>query len=266
MFWGDAEVGAYAAAYKLFDTVLFLSYALVAAAFPSMSEAAGSGRLKVLTEGAFGLLSVVYVPYAVVAVLAAPELVELVFGPSYVSGAAPAFRLLALAPLIFGFSYVGGTALVSATRTQGVLVSSLAAAAVSVGLGLVLVPSLGAEGAALSLVVALAVEAGVVVWYLRDVLGSWRGLLAQLAQPVLACGAVVPLLLLLRLPVLVELALAAVVYLCGWLALARRRPPSWLVLTGRARPVAPRRDPTGASTADFGARTDHGAPVDALDR
>ncbi len=241
-FWGDAEVGAYAAAYKLFDTVLFLSYALVAAAFPSMSEAAGSERLKKLTEGAFGLLAVVYVPYAVVSFILAPDLVALIFGKDYVPGATTALRLLALAPLLFGINYVGGTSLVSMTRTQGVLVSSVVATIVSIGLSVVLVPPLGADGAALALVLALVTEAAIVVWFLRDALGSWPKLINQVTQPVIACCFIAPMLILLELHVAIELGLAVVVYLVVWLALASWRPPAWLTLTGHARlPWAQRR-------------------------
>lgn len=229
---GDAEVGAYSAAYRLFDTVLFLTFALVSAVFPLMSATRDKDRSRRLTEVATGILIVMYLPFAVVCLMEAPRLVELLFGHEYVAATSQPLRWLAIGPLLFAVAFVGGTVLIAVEQTQGLLIAAISATATNIILNVGVIPSMGASGAAIGLLVALSVDAVVTTCYVRRALGRWPRLLDQVYLPAVACIAVAGVIWTIRAAFLLELAIAAFVYVACWFGLALWRDHQTLELVG----------------------------------
>lgn len=225
---GDKEVAAYAAAYRLVETVLFLAFALRAAVFPIMSATEDRGRIAAAMQAGFSALALVYVPYAVVVVFEGDRVLHLLYGAPYDALAAPALAGLALTPLVYGLAFFGSAGLQSVDATRGLLMASTAALSVNVGLNLLLIPEYGATAAGAVTTVSYAVQAGVVMTSLRR-----SGVRPRLGRPLLeplAAGAVLTLFLTLPLPLIVEVPVGGIVYLAVWALLVRRTDPRQLAV------------------------------------
>jgi len=116
---------------------------------------------------------VTLVPCALAIGLCAPALVDAVYGAK-LSGAVDPLRLLAPAVVFLGLGSLASTLLMARRRARPVLWVSLTAVAVNVVLNFVLIPELGARGAAVAMLategllalVALVVAAG---WFAGSV-------------------------------------------------------------------------------------------------
>jgi O-antigen/teichoic acid export membrane protein len=152
-FSGDAEVGAYAASYRIFEATMLLPAAVMAVAFPRLARAGDSGqrptRLEVqlvLTLLALGVL------IGGALSLADDRLVRLLLGATFERSAASLRVLSWTVPALF-VSFATSTFVIARGRERafvGVLVVLLI---LNVGLNLVLVPRLGGTGAAWSTLV-----------------------------------------------------------------------------------------------------------------
>lgn len=232
---GQAEVGAYAAAYRLIEAVLFLSWAVKRAVFPVMSAATETARVRRGLEQALAALAVLYLPFAVGLWIEAGPALDLLYGEPYATESLGALRWLAPTPMVFAIGFLGSFALLARGRRLAILLSSLAAAAANVALNLALIPSLGGTGAAIATSISYAGEAAIVLIMLRPVIGRVR-LERALLLPLLPCAVMGAALLSLRLPLLVEAPLGLAVYAAAWLPLARWRAPEQLAVI---RSVAP---------------------------
>lgn len=233
----DQAVGLYAAAYRLFETVLFLTFAVVGAVAPLMN-ARPDDREEVarLSELILVVLSFVYAPFVAVCLVEAEAVLELLYGARY-EAASSAVRWLALTPPVYAVAAMTGATLVAIERTRGILVGAVCALVVNVALNLVLVPGAGVAAAALATTAAYAVEAVIGVAILRRHLPHVR-VLTPFAET-LAVAAVAGLLLELSpLPLPIEVALATAVYVAGWLAFVRAVRPERLVAVRTLLPGA----------------------------
>jgi len=225
---GDAEVASYSVAYRLLETVLFVVFALRSAVFPVMSRATHPDEVARSLEGVAAAAALLYIPFAVVLIVDAPAVLHLLFGPQYARSASGALRWLAAAPLAYGLAYMGNAALQATDRTRGMLLGAVAAVVLNLVGDLLLIPHYGADAAAAMTTAAYALEAVVVLRYLRPQVRP-RLLRAHL----LAVAAAVPLLLVLLVssaPVVVEVPLGALAFAVSWLLLARRLEPAQLTL------------------------------------
>lgn len=222
---GSRPVATYAAAYKLFETVLFVTFAVSSVTFPMMSAAvADMERVRNVARTAVAAMSVLYVPFAAVCLADAPAILRLVYGARYEHPSTGALRWLALAPLAYALSYTGGTALIALGRNRGLVVSSLVAAVVNVAANLAVIPHWGGTGAAAVTTASYAAEAVVALLLLRRSVGRLR--LASIAPEAIAVGAVLGVALwLVPAPLLLEVPVGFVLYVVGWALLARRRVP-----------------------------------------
>jgi hypothetical protein len=149
-FEPEAVVGQYGAAYRLFETTLFLSWAVGAAVYPVLSRSSRTSApaVGVVYEGSLKLVVALTLPLAAAAAALSEPLVRFVFGADYAE-AGDALALLAPAIVLYPISYVAGYLLVSQDRAL-VLTATYAFVAVeNVLLNLVLIPRLSLEGAAL---------------------------------------------------------------------------------------------------------------------
>jgi len=224
---GDEAVAAYAVAYRLLETVLFVTWAVTRATFPAMARAAQDGEDEPVvraTERGLAVVAAVFVPYGVVLLAEGGAVLHLLFGDAYLAESTVALRWLAFAPLAFALAYVGSNALAALQRNRVLLLSSVAAAVVNVVGNLVAIPYFSTEGAAAMTLLAFTLEGGLVIAALQRSAGLVR-LDRALRVPVLAAVPLLVLLLGLHLPVLAECALGGALYLLCWVPLATRLAP-----------------------------------------
>ena len=229
---GAAAVGIYAAAYKLLETVLFVAFSVKNAVFPVMSASTDPRLVSRALDAGLSMTAVVYLPFAVVCLVDASAVLDLLYGEPYATESVGAVRWLALAPLVYAFATFGNSGLQARQRTRGMLVAAVVATVANVALNLALIPHFAGTAAAAITTGSYLVEAVVVVVYLRggDVPVA---VLRPLIEPGAAALVMTALLLLVPGPFLASLAVASVGYAVTWLLLARwRRPEQIQVLTG----------------------------------
>ena len=231
---GDAVLAAYSVAYRLLETVLFISWAIARALFPAMS-AGGREKVKRGLEEGVAALAVVYIPFGVILLLEADRIIPLLFGEDYGAASAEAAQWLAAAPLLFGISYLAGFGLQSLARSRDVFVASLSAAVFNIGLNLVLIPRYGGTGAAIATTSAYALESVVSLWMLAPDVG-WPRLGRRLIAPTVASAVMAAVMAAIPGHVVLSIAAGGVVYLLCWYPLARRTSPEQIAVVSSLVP------------------------------
>jgi O-antigen/teichoic acid export membrane protein len=231
---GDEAVGGYVAAYRLLETVLFVAFSLRAAMFPVINATDAPERARRGVETALAALGFVYLPFGAVCLVEARPLLSLLYGDDY-TGATGALQWLALAPLAYGIAYLGNSALQARRQQRDMLVAAVVAVVVNVVLNVALIPTYGGTAAGFTTTLSYLIESLLVVLALRR-----GGLSASVVRPFLeslvATAALAGVLLVLPFPLLVEVPIAAVVFLGVWFGLARRFSPEQItVLHGVVR-------------------------------
>jgi O-antigen/teichoic acid export membrane protein len=231
---GDAAVGTYSAAYRLLETILFVTWAVSRAVFPVIASNPEAPRVRRGFERGFTLLTVIFLPYGVVLLLRGEELMALVFGAAFADDGAAVLRWLAFAPILFALGYLASYALMARGPDLRIVAGSVAALVVNIVLNLVLIPGFGAEGAAAATVVAYLVEGALIGFFMVRTWG-WPLKLAPFAAPVLGSIAVAGVLLS-PLPLIPALLVAGVAYAALWAAIVRILDPEQMrVVMGVAR-------------------------------
>ncbi|MDQ1747256.1 MAG: hypothetical protein QOD07_1519, partial [Frankiaceae bacterium] len=218
VFKGAGAVGAYAVAYRLFETTLFVTFSVQGATFPVMAAADGDPATigRAVSRG-LSLAGSAYAMFFAVCVCDAPAVIRVLFGPGYTHVSAAALRWLAAAPLCYLAGALATSALQAVRRRTMIVASSLVALAVNVVLNLVLIPRLSGTGAALATTVSYAVLAAVAMGGLARA-GVRVPVARALLAPVLTGAAMAGLLLALPLPAVADIAVAAAVVGGAWLA------------------------------------------------
>jgi O-antigen/teichoic acid export membrane protein len=217
-FKGDRALGTYSAAYRLFETTLFVTFAAMSATYPVMSiNADRPDRVRRSVEQTVAVLAVCYLAVGVVFVVDAREIIRLVYGPNYVS-AVGALRWLAPAPLLFGLAFLASSALTATHRTGQVLAAAVVAAVVNVSVNLVAIPHLGGTGAALVTSLSYGVQAVIGLLLLARGIGVPR-VTRAVVEPLVAAGVLAAVLVLLPWRVYVEVPLGIAGYAAVWLCL-----------------------------------------------
>ncbi len=149
-YGGEAEVGAYTAAYRIFEGAMILPAGVMSVAFPRLVRARGSsGRVSSVELQLTALLLSLGLVIAAGLWLADDAIVRLLLGATFARSGA-ALRVLALAVPVMFVSYAV-TEFVVARGRERPLVGVLAAMlGLNVGLNLATVPRLGGTGAAWS--------------------------------------------------------------------------------------------------------------------
>jgi O-antigen/teichoic acid export membrane protein len=161
-FKPDAVVGNYGAAYRLFESTLFLSWAVGAAVYPVYSRRTGV-PLAGVYERSLKLVVALVLPFAVGAAVLGHSVVRVLYGNDF-DQAGTALQLLSPAIVLYAISYLAGYLLVSQERPL-VLTGVYSAIAVeNVLANLVLIPAFSLNGAAVGTSVSELLAAGALAW------------------------------------------------------------------------------------------------------
>ena len=169
---GEAEVGIYAAAYRLVESTQFLAWAISAAMLPWLSRAqpiaAGKGRLVRGYELGLKAMNGALLPIGLVFVLFAEPLIELLYGTAFHDAVLP-LQLLGLTSALYGIQNFASTTFVA--RDAAGTFARVVALVVVLNLAgnLFAIPRYGANGAA-----ATALASGVVLAVVSLVLARRR--------------------------------------------------------------------------------------------
>jgi len=233
---GDAALGAYSAAYRIFETSLFVVFAVNGALYPMMAERGDDAdRVQSVFERAMGVTTLVYAPYAVVCLVDADRILDLLFGSQYAASSTDALRLLALAPFIYTLGFVGGSALLALQQTRILLVAAVAATGANLALNLALIPSWGIEGAAIATTMSFLVEGVILVVVLGRTSGRRPALVSAVLPGVVGGIGLAAVLELAPLSTIPALAVGTPVYLGCWWAAARVVAPWQFEMLGALR-------------------------------
>lgn len=168
----DVEVGIYAAAQQLFTPVALLSEATSLALYPvlvrRMAADRKSGRfIKLCSEAVFAVV----IPAAVGLMLLAEPLLRLVYGNETFSGAGVVMRVLAISVAFRGVSLLFGQVLFAGDDEKASLGYAVVRALGVMGLGWLLMSTVGLVGAAVATVVTAVVHAGLHIRRVNDTIG-----------------------------------------------------------------------------------------------
>lgn len=225
---GDTAVGEYTAAYRLVETVLFVTWAVSRVVYPAMAAAQDLAALRRALNNGLAIAALVFVPFAALVIARAPDLLELLFGAYYAETATTVLRVLAPTPLVFALGYLVSYAFVARGHSGLALGTSVVAAVVNVVGNLLLIPALSTLAAAIMTTGAYALEAALLVALARRHLGVLRLTAACVVPLVAALPAAAAALL--PLPVLPAMALGGLVYAVAWWLLARTWQPEYVAV------------------------------------
>lgn len=221
-FESHAEVGEYAASYRLFETTLFLSWGVGAAVYPVLSRLSLTSLPPVglVFERGMKLLVALTLPLAVGAAVLAEPVVDLLYGEEFADSAL-ALVLLAPAIAVYPVGYVASYLLVSQDR-QRLLVPIYAGVALqNILFNLVLIPAYSLYGAAAGTSISLVLLTGALVLLCVRLLGT-LGWVRILAGPALASAVAGLTMVLLAGNFAAAVTVGALVYL-GVLVVFERR-------------------------------------------
>ena len=160
-FTGPAGAGAYGMAkgvYRIFDVMRDTVTLLV---FPATSKYYSRGdkaTVRIILEKSVGFLYLVLVPIATVLFLFAPMFYHLVFGAKFDSSI-PIFRILVAGSLVLPIQMVFISTMVGMGRVKKMFRIITIGLSVNAAVSLVLLPTLGIAGAAISFVVGNILQA-----------------------------------------------------------------------------------------------------------
>lgn len=145
---GDLETGLYGAAYRIMESLLFISTAVNSAALPALARllASSPAEVGVIFRQAFRWLVWLGLPMAVGLTMTATPVMAL-FGKGY-GEAAPCLQVLAWALFLMFINHLSGTLLTAAGRQVMLAKICAVALAANVLLNLLLIPRFGRMGAA----------------------------------------------------------------------------------------------------------------------
>ncbi len=206
-------VGDYGAAYRLFETTLFVSWSVGAAVYPVFSRLTTSTEPTVgfVFERGLKLVVALTLPLAAGALVLAGPLIRALYGSDY-ADAATALRLLSPAIALYPVCYVGAYLLISQDRQQLLTIVYGLVAVENIGLNFVLIPSLSLNGAALGTSISQLLIAVGFMAFAQRIAGRLEWL-RIIAGPSLATLAAALAMLLLRDSLAAAVVAGGAVYL-----------------------------------------------------
>lgn len=155
---GPVEVGLYGAAYRFFESLLFVSWSLGNVALPRLARER-RGRPRARTYELTVVLSLAfYLPLALTIPFASEWLVTTLFSERY-ADASSAAGVLAGAALLYSIAFASRIGAIAAGRTKAIAVIAAIALAANVAMNSVAIPIYGFEGAAWTTLATAALEA-----------------------------------------------------------------------------------------------------------
>ncbi|WGY04598.1 oligosaccharide flippase family protein [Nocardioides sp. QY071] len=196
---GTTAVGVYAANYRIFETVTFVTWTLTRGIVPVVASRPDDlEHVRRWAQISMAAMLAAYLPYGVLMALRGDDIVTALLGAEY---ADPGLLVaLALAPALFGIGHQCASLLLALRPDPVVLVASVLALVVNIGLNLVLIPWCGLLGAAVATTVSFAAQAVVLLVVVHRRIGPvvaprhLLGLGAGCAAAAAWCAALPPLL------------------------------------------------------------------------
>jgi O-antigen/teichoic acid export membrane protein len=161
----QAAVGRYGAAYRLFESTFFITYALTGA-FAAMYTYLGADSdppLRSVFQRSVKASLVLLMPLAVVFAVLADPICRLIYGATFVSAATP-LRILAPGVVLMGIVILTTSLMVSRDDPRRMVPVTAAMAAINIVLNLILIPLYSDTGAAAAM---LATEVVYAAWITR---------------------------------------------------------------------------------------------------
>jgi O-antigen/teichoic acid export membrane protein len=161
----QAAVGRYGAAYRLFESTLFISYALVGAfsAMYTYLRADSDPPINTVYQRSVKLAVTLLMPLAVAFVVLARPICRLIYGPAFGASAVP-LRILGPGVVLFGFVTLSVSLLISRRDPRRTAAQTATIVALNMALNFTLIPILNVAGAATAM---LATEVVFAVWIAR---------------------------------------------------------------------------------------------------
>jgi O-antigen/teichoic acid export membrane protein len=196
---GTTAVGVYAANYRIFETVTFVTWTLTRGIVPVVASRPDDlEHVRRWAQISMAAMLAAYLPYGVLMALRGDDIVTALLGAEY---ADPGLLVaLALAPALFGIGHQCASLLLALRPDPVVLVASVLALVVNIGLNLVLIPWCGLLGAAVATTVSFGAQAVVLLVVVHRRIGPvvaprhLLGLGAGCAAAAAWCAALPPLL------------------------------------------------------------------------
>ena len=165
------EVAAYGAAYKVIFGLLMVVWTYAVVALPRMTVAFQAGGDALANEVHRNILTIVgcTLPVSIGCVIFAAPILEILFGSSYGVAAVP-FAVLAATVPIAAFRTILLYSFTASGRPWAVPISSGPGAVINISLNLMVIPTYGMLGAAVSTLVAELVVTVVAAWQARGTL------------------------------------------------------------------------------------------------
>jgi O-antigen/teichoic acid export membrane protein len=208
----SAVVGEYGAAFRLFETTLFLSWSVAAGVFPVFSRLTTSTDppLSWAFERGLKLATALTLPLAVGAAVLAPGVIEVVYGPGF-ERSPEALILLAPAIALHPIGYVCGHLLISQDRQHVLTWTFGAVAAVNIAANVLLIPRFSLFAAAVTTSSSEVLLTGVLLLFARRQTGEIRWV-RTMAGPCVAAVVAGVVMALLRASFPVAVAAGALSY------------------------------------------------------
>ena len=155
---GDAAVGVYSAAHKLFEPFTLIPHALMMSMFPIMSEAFKSSKERLIKSYTLSLkyLLIIALPLAIGTALLSDKIILLIYGTEFAESAT-AFQILVLS---FVFTFANSLLLqllIAIDKQKLTTLSTGICAIINITLNFILIPILSYNGAAIATVATNAV-------------------------------------------------------------------------------------------------------------
>lgn len=150
---GDAEVGYFSTATKLYAILMSVFTAFTTVMVPKVSELLASGekeRLQIIANKSFSMLSILSLPVIIVSLFCAEDIILILSGPGY-EGAYTPFRIVIFLLLVIGIEQILIQQFLMASDSNSSIIKvSTVGAVVGVTLNFLITPILGAIGSAIS--------------------------------------------------------------------------------------------------------------------
>ncbi len=187
---GNDAVGIYSSAYRLLESTLFISYAFVAAAVPTLSRLTRYSVPPVSEAFALATKAIcaALLPIGVGFVFYAEPVIELLYGSEYAE-AVSVMRLLGGAAALYGLTYLSSYVLVAQGRAKIIPWVTGVVMAENILLNLILIPRHAYDGAAAATSVSEATFAALMLGFAVAAAGRF-GVGRAVAGPAAGCGAI----------------------------------------------------------------------------
>lgn len=218
---GNHEVGIYGAAYRLFESTMFLSWSFGGAIFPWLSRKQVESRAELARGYEIGLAVMLYLltPIGLGFTLLARQIIHLFYGTTYNAAITP-LRLLGIVVISFGINAYTSSALTAHDRPGLMHRLVLFTLVQNIGMNVALIPPYGATGAALAAAVSGLLLGTLSIWQAARALGRIR-LTRIFLGPAVGAAVMAPAVVLVHNSLVAGILLGGTAYLAGLLLVER---------------------------------------------